>query len=138
MKRRLTNTTVFDGYTTAGGWNVMPDFAPPIITEPVGDKAIRYWQDLACANRKVAEDNQTKLAAAQTEIARLTKRKDECSNGWDEAMAQRDKVRDDALEQAAKVCETHQDDRNRHNYTKDAYIATLQCAAAIRAMKAEK
>ena len=24
-----------------------------------GDKAIRYWQDLACANRKVAEDNQT-------------------------------------------------------------------------------
>ena len=42
MKRRLTNTTFFDGYTTtgesdttvlldytgAGGWNVLPDFAP--------------------------------------------------------------------------------------------------------------
>ena len=24
-----------------------------------GDKAIRYWQDLACANRKVAEDAQS-------------------------------------------------------------------------------
>ena len=28
-----------------------------------GAEAIRYWQDLACANRKVAEDNQTRLAA---------------------------------------------------------------------------
>ena len=42
MKRLLTNTTFFDGYTTtgesdttimldyteAGGWNVLPDFAP--------------------------------------------------------------------------------------------------------------
>jgi hypothetical protein len=92
---------------------------------------ITYWQDLAVANRKVAEDNQTKLAA-------VTKRKDECSNGWDEALAQRDKARDDALEDAAKVCETHQDDRNRHDHTKDAYIATLQCAAAIRQMKVDK
>ena len=46
---------------------------------------ITYWQELAIANRKVAEDNQTKLAA-------VTKRKDECSNGWDEALAQRDKA----------------------------------------------
>jgi hypothetical protein len=94
----------------------------------------QYTYDLSGLARHLERE----LAAAQAKIARLTKRKDECSNGWDEAMAQRDKVRDDALEQAAKVCETHQDDRNRHNYTKDAYIATLQCAAAIRAMKVEK
>jgi hypothetical protein len=50
--------TILADYTTAGGWNVLPDFAPTIMTEPVGDKAIRYWQDLACANRKVAEDAQ--------------------------------------------------------------------------------
>ena len=51
MKRRLTNTTFFDGYTTtgesdttvlldytgAGGWNVLPDFAPQTITEPAGN-----------------------------------------------------------------------------------------------------
>ena len=65
-----SDTTVLLDYTQAGGWNVLPDFAPPIITEPVGDKAIRYWQDLACANRKVAEDNQTKLAAAQADADR--------------------------------------------------------------------
>jgi len=34
-----------------------------------GDKAIRYWQDLAVANRKVAEDNQTRLTAANAKIA---------------------------------------------------------------------
>ena len=37
-------------------------------------------------------NTQSELAAAQAKIARLTKRKDECSNGWDEAMAQRDKA----------------------------------------------
>lgn len=41
------------------------------------NNALKYWQDLACANRKVAEDAQT----------------------------QRDKAREDALEAAAKVCE---------------------------------
>jgi len=35
-----------------------------------------------------AENEKTAVA----EIARLTKRKDECSNGWDEALAQRDKL----------------------------------------------
>ena len=30
------------------------------------------------------------LAEAKAEIVRLTKRKDECSNGWDAALAQRD------------------------------------------------
>ena len=32
------------------------------------------------------------LAEAKAEIVRLTKRKDECSNGWDAALAQRDKA----------------------------------------------
>ena len=32
------------------------------------------------------------LAEAQAEIVRLTKRKDECSNGWDAALAQCDKA----------------------------------------------
>jgi len=50
---------------------------------------LKYWQELAVANRKVAEDNQTRLAA-------VTKRRDECSNGWDEALAQRDKAVADA------------------------------------------
>jgi hypothetical protein len=103
------------------------------------DETSHYWQDLAVANRRVAEDNQTKLAAAQAEIAAL-KAKDltkfepdwvSYGQGCEDGYAA-------AVEQAAKVCETHQDDRNRHNYTKDAYIATLQCAAAIRAMKVEK
>ena len=35
------------------------------------DETSHYWQDLAVANRRVAEDNQTKLAAAQAEIAAL-------------------------------------------------------------------
>jgi len=52
-------------------------------------RKINYWQELAIANRKVAEDNQTRLAA-------VTKRRDECSNGWDEALAQRDKAVADA------------------------------------------
>ena len=34
------------------------------------NNALKYWQDLACANRKVAEDNQTKLAAAQADAER--------------------------------------------------------------------
>jgi len=51
------------------------------------------------------------------------------------AQAERNAARNDALEEAATLCETHQDDRNRHDHTKDAYIATLQCAAAIRALK---
>ena len=81
----------------------------PDMVEVMGPiPAVRYWQDLACANRKVAEDNQTKLAAAQ---------------------AQRDKARDDALEQAAKVC----DKWSKRNDDVGGY-----CAAAIRAMKKEE
>ena len=38
-----------------------------------------------------------------------------------------------AIEEAAKVCERHQTKAPKAvNYTRDAYIATLQCAAAIR------
>ena len=83
---------------------------------------ITYWQELAIANRKVAEDNQTKLAA-------VTKRKDECSNGWDEALAQRDKASNDALEEAAKVCD---------EYANSGVTGAMVFAAAIRAMKVEK
>ena len=52
MKRLLTNTTFFDGYTTtgesdttvlldytgAGGWNVLPDFAPTDAAQAQRDK----------------------------------------------------------------------------------------------------
>jgi hypothetical protein len=76
-------------------------------------RKITYWQELAIANRKVAEDNQTKLAA-------VTKRKDECSNGWDEALAQRDK-----LVEALKLIEDH------HNETEEwrniAHEALKEC-----------
>jgi len=36
---------------------------------------------------QVAQILEHKLAEAQAEIVRLTKRKDECSNGWDGALA---------------------------------------------------
>jgi len=42
---------------------------------------------------------------------------------WQDTLEQRDKARDDALEQAAKVCERQEADH---------------CAAAIRAMQVEK
>ena len=115
--------TILADYTQAGGWNILPDFAPPVIQYPV-DPAVQVKQLNA------------ELAAAQAEIAALkakdlTKFEPDWANyrvGFDCGFAE-------ALEEAAKVCETHQDDRNRHDYTKDAYIATLQCAAAIRALK---
>jgi hypothetical protein len=44
--------------------------------------SLKYWQDLACANRKVAED----------------------------AQAQRGKARVDALEEAAQVCDELRED----------------------------
>jgi len=71
-----------------------------------GDKAIRYWQDLACANRKVAED----------------------------AQAQRDKAREDALEDAARVCEGIYPTAPSKS---EACFHASNCAAAIRAMKKE-
>ena len=47
-----------------------------------------------------------------------------------------DDVIEDALrelrEEMAKVCEHHTDDPKRHDRTRDPYITTLQCAAAIR------
>ena len=67
MKRRLTNTTFFDGYTgggkmkdesdttvlldytQAGGWNLLPDFAPTDAALAQRDKAlvaIKAAQDL--------------------------------------------------------------------------------------------
>ena len=84
------------------------------------EKKITYWQDLAVANRKVAEG----------------------------AQAQRDKDVSDALEQAAKVCDS---DSGRHflaigiaqgEQAKHILGAKSACAmslaAAIRAMKVEK
>jgi hypothetical protein len=46
-----------------------------------------------------------------------------------EAEAQRDKARNDALEKAAKVCD---------EYAKSGVTGAMVCAAAIRAMKVEK
>ena len=46
-----------------------------------------------------------------------------------DAEAQRDKVRDDALEQAAMVCD---------EYAKSGVTGAMVCAAAIREMKVEK
>lgn len=40
--------------------------------------SLKYWQDLACANRKVAEDNQTKLAAAQAQRDEKDKQLADC------------------------------------------------------------
>ena len=34
------------------------------VPDDYWQRKITYWQDLACANRKVAEENQTRLAAA--------------------------------------------------------------------------
>jgi hypothetical protein len=45
------------------------------------------------------------------------------------ALAQRDKARDDALEQTAKVCD---------EYAKSGVTGAMVCAAAIRQMKVEK
>jgi len=73
-------------------------------------RKITYWQDLACANRKVAED----------------------------AQAQRDKAREDALEEAAKVCEQPSDEiQVTDELSKYTYKDCFDCAAAIRAMKKE-
>ena len=71
------------------------------------------------------ESAQKELAAAIAKIARLTKRKDECSNGWDEALAQRDKARNDALEEAAAICDSESTCEG----------IAQKCAAEIRAMK---
>ena len=108
------------------------------------DETSHYWQDLAVANRKVAEDNQTRLAAA---IAQRDKAVADADHFFvlsgkylqraNDAEAQRDKARNDALEQAAKVCE-----ELRHpNWSDEDHawiMGTEACAAAIRAMKVEK
>jgi hypothetical protein len=52
----------------------------------VGSVADPHW----VVDEEHYEKLQAELAAARDEIARLTKRKDERSNGWDEALAQRD------------------------------------------------
>lgn len=53
-----SDTTVLLDYTGAGGWNVLPDFAPPVIQYPV---------DLAVQVKQLNAE----LAAAQAEIAML-------------------------------------------------------------------
>ncbi len=71
------------------------------VPDDYWQRKITYWQDLAVANRKVAE----------------------------EAQSQRDKAREDALEEAAKVCEPQSDH--------DDPLTAHRIAAAIRAMKKE-
>jgi len=114
-----SDTTVLLDYTTAGGWNVLPDFAPTTITEPAGDTP---RMDAAAgrvyATGKQGEEFAIELAEKYRLEGRLLERE------LAAAQAQRDKARDDALEQAAKVCEQQE--------------AADHCAAAIRAMKVEK
>jgi chromosome segregation ATPase len=61
---------------------------------------------------EVAHDLERELVAARAEIVRLTKRKDECSNGWDGALATVQRLERelaDAVtkerERCAKVCD---------------------------------
>ena len=64
MTEEQSDTTVLLDYTKAGDWgdtNVQHCIKCGQIKLPSDywQRRITYWQDLACANRKVAEDNQT-------------------------------------------------------------------------------
>ena len=64
---------------------------------------------------------------------------DDASIQMTAAQAQRDKARNDALEQAAKVCEQPSDEiQVTDELSKYTYKDCFDCAAAIRAMKVEK
>ncbi len=94
------------------------------------DETSHYWQDLAVANRKVAEDNQTRLAAAQDEIAELkAKYLTKFAPDWANYRVGFDCGYAEAQEQAAKVCD---------GYAEAGVTGAMVCAAAIRAMKVEK
>jgi len=69
---------------------------------------LKYWQELAVANRKVAEDNQTRLAA-------VTKRKDECSNGWDEALINMETLRTELAAAQAEIAALREDLKRAQN-----------------------
>ena len=63
MTEEQSDTTVLLDYTKAGDWgdtNVQHCIKCGQIKLPSDywQRRITYWQDLACANRKVAEDNQ--------------------------------------------------------------------------------
>lgn len=78
-----------------------------------GNKAIRYWQDLAVANRKVAEDAQSQRDKLKEHIKEV-----------------RLEAHNAALERAATLCE---------NYPTDTKSDAINdCATLIRAMKVEK
>lgn len=55
-----------------------------------------------------------------------------CGKSWNRRDGDR-AIEAAAIERCAKVCERHYD-KNRPDFTRDPYITTLQCAAAIRAL----
>ena len=64
--------------------------AASVSREYIEREMDRYTQKFVLAYHM--SDLERELAEARAEIVRLTKRKDECSNGWDAALAQRDKA----------------------------------------------
>jgi uncharacterized protein with von Willebrand factor type A (vWA) domain len=95
-----------------------------------------------CLGLEYAEDElrewskklERELAEAQAEIVRLTKRKDECSNGWDGALATVQQLKRELAEavaaereRCARVCE----ERGSFNSMYAHHILT-GAAAAIR------
>lgn len=79
-----------------------------------GNKAIRYWQDLAVANRKVAEDAQAQRDKLEAHIKEV-----------------RLEAHNAALERAATLCENYPTD------TKSDAMVANDCATLIRAMKVD-
>jgi len=93
-------------------------------------KNIRHCE--ACGQVRFPSDHwQRKLAAAIASFSEERERAQREGERVIAAIEQRDKARNDALEEAAKVC-----DRLRNkNYSSEEWVAgTDDCAAAIRAM----
>ena len=80
MTEEQSDTTVLLDYTGAGVWNEAQRKEATQI-----NNALKYWQDLAVANRKVAEDAQAqrdKLAEALEEIAGAYANEEPISARW--------------------------------------------------------
>jgi hypothetical protein len=89
---------------------------------------LQYWQDLALANRKVAEEAQAQRDKAVADADHFFVLSGKYLARANEVEAQRDKARNYALEEAAELCD---------EYAKSV-TGAMVCAAAIRAMKVEK
>ena len=128
-----SDTTVLLDYTQAGGWNVLPDFAPTTITDTEG---VREMKDsprhnvgsVADPHYVVDEEHYLKAVADADHFFLLSGKYLERAN---EAEAQHDKDMSDALEQAAKFCDDYATRTGLAGNVRD-------CAKEIRAMKVEK